>query len=202
MGCSAHCLGFFGRVILLPEVGLKSNKTNSLFVMNTLRETFLEELADIYDAEKQLVKALPKMAKAAENDQLREGFEEHLEQTEEHVQRLEQVFEHFGEKAKAKKCQAMAGLLEEGQELIKEKAGDAALICAAQKVEHYEIAAYGSLKSWAEFLEENDSVELLEETLDEEKSTDDKLTELAESVINEAENQDQNQEEPRRRKAA
>jgi ferritin-like metal-binding protein YciE len=202
MGCSAHCLGFFGRVILLPEVGLKSNKTNSLFVMNTLRETFLEELADIYDAEKQLVKALPKMAKAAENDQLREGFEEHLEQTEEHVQRLEQVFEHFGEKAKAKKCQAMAGLLEEGQELIKEKAGDAALICAAQKVEHYEIAAYGSLKSWAEFLEENDSVELLEETLDEEKSTDDKLTELAESVINEAENQEQNQEEPRRRKAA
>jgi ferritin-like metal-binding protein YciE len=202
MGCSAHCLGFFGRVILLPEVGLKSNKTNSLFVMNTLRETFLEELADIYDAEKQLVKALPKMAKAAENDQLREGFEEHLEQTEEHVQRLEQVFEHFGEKAKAKKCQAMAGLLEEGQELIKEKAGDAALICAAQKVEHYEIAAYGSLKSWAEFLEENDSVVLLEETLDEEKSTDDKLTELAESVINEAENQDQNQEEPRRRKAA
>jgi ferritin-like metal-binding protein YciE len=170
--------------------------------MNTLRETFLEELADIYDAEKQLVKALPKMAKAAENDQLREGFEEHLEQTEEHVQRLEQVFEHFGEKAKAKKCQAMAGLLEEGQELIKEKAGDAALICAAQKVEHYEIAAYGSLKSWAEFLEENDSVELLEETLDEEKSTDDKLTELAESVINEAENQEQNQEEPRRRKAA
>jgi ferritin-like metal-binding protein YciE len=202
MGCSAHCLGFFGRVILLPEVGLKSNKTNSLFVMNTLRETFLEELADIYDAEKQLVKALPKMAKAAENDQLREGFEEHLEQTEEHVQRLEQVFEHFGEKAKAKKCQAMAGLLEEGQELIKEKAGDAALICAAQKVEHYEIAAYGSLKSWAEFLEENDSVVLLEETLDEEKSTDDKLTELAESVINEAENQEQNQEEPRRRKAA
>jgi ferritin-like metal-binding protein YciE len=202
MGCSAHCLGFFGRVILLPEVGLKSNKTNSLFVMNTLRETFLEELADIYDAEKQLVKALPKMAKAAENDQLREGFEEHLEQTEEHVQRLEQVFEHFGEKAKAKKCQAMAGLLEEGQELIKEKAGDAALICAAQKVEHYEIAAYGSLKSWAEFLEENDSVELLEETLDEEKSTDDKLTELAESVITEAENQEENQEEPRRRKAA
>lgn len=203
MGCSAHCLEFFGRVILLPEVGLKSNKTNSHYsFMNTLRETFLEELADIYDAEKQLVKALPKMAKAAENDQLREGFEEHLEQTQEHVQRLEQVFEHFGEKAKAKKCQAMAGLLEEGQELIKEKAGDAALICAAQKVEHYEIATYGSLKSWAEFLEEHDSVELLEETLDEEKSTDDKLTELAESVINEAENQEQNQEEPRRRKAA
>jgi ferritin-like metal-binding protein YciE len=170
--------------------------------MNSLRETFLEELADLYDAEKQLVKALPKMAKAAENEQLREGFEEHLEQTEQHVERLEQVFEHFGEKAKAKKCRAMAGLLEEGQELIKEKAGDAALICAAQKVEHYEIAAYGSLKSWAEFMEENDAAELLEETLDEEKTTDDKLTEIAESVVNEQQNAEPDQEEPRRRKAA
>jgi len=167
--------------------------------MNTLRETFIRELGDIYDAEKQLVKALPKMAKAAENDQLREGIEKHLEQTEEHVQRLERVFEQFGEKAKAKKCKAMMGLLEEGQELIKEKAGDAALIAAAQKVEHYEIASYGSLKSWAELLEENDAVELLEETLEEEKNTDDKLTEMAESVVNVQENEeDQNQ----RRKAA
>src|SRR5215467_375850 len=110
--------------------------------MSTLRETFLMDLADIYDAEKQLVKALPKMAKAAQNEDLREGFEEHLEQTEEHVQRAEQVFEHLGQKAKARKCKAMAGLLEEGQERIREKAGDAALIAAAQKVEHYEIAAY------------------------------------------------------------
>ena len=172
--------------------------------MNTLRETFLRELADIYDAEKQLIKALPKMAKAAQNDQLREGFEEHLEQTQEHVQRIEQVFEHFGEKAKGRKCQAMAGLLEEGQELIKDKAGDAALICAAQKVEHYEIATYGSLKSWAEFLDESDALDLLEETLEEEKSTDDKLTEIAETVVNESESdQDEGeQEQPSKRKAA
>ncbi|HTL56488.1 MAG TPA: DUF892 family protein [Candidatus Limnocylindrales bacterium] len=170
--------------------------------MNTLRETFLEELADIYDAEKQLIKALPKMVKAAENDQLREGFEEHLQQTEEHVRRVEQVFERFGEKAKAKRCKAMVGLLEEGQELIREKAGDAALICAAQKVEHYEIAAYGSLKSWAEFLDENEAAELLDETLEEEKETDQKLTEVAEDVVNEAGNQEEGQEENQKRKAA
>ena len=169
--------------------------------MNTLRETFLEELADIYDAEKQLIKALPKMAKAAQNDQLREGFEEHLQQTEEHARRVEQVFERFGEKAKAKRCKAMLGLLEEGQELIKEKAGDAALICAAQKVEHYEIAAYGSLKSWAEFLDENEAAELLEETLEEEKETDQKLTEVAEEVVNEEESQE-GEEEQQKRKAA
>lgn len=166
--------------------------------MNTLRETFLQELADIYDAEKQLVKALPKMAKAAQNDQLREGIEEHLEQTEEHIQRLEQVFEQFGEKAKARKCHGIAGLLEEGQERIREKAGDAALISAAQKVEHYEIAAYGSLKSWAELLKENDAADLLDETLEEEKNTDEKLTEMAESVVN----QEESEEEPPRRKAA
>ena len=125
--------------------------------MNTLRKTFLSELADLYDAEKQLISALPKMAKAAQHQQLREGFEEHLEQTEEHVERLEQVFEEMGETARGKKCKAMKGLIEEGEELIKEKAGDAALICAAQKVEHYEIASYGSLKSWARLLEEEEA---------------------------------------------
>ena len=178
--------------------------------MSTLRETFLEELADIYDAEKQLVKALPKMAKAAQNEQLKQGFEEHLQQTQEHVQRVEQVFEHFGQKAKAKKCKAMMGLLEEGQDLIKEDAGDAALIAAAQKVEHYEIATYGSLKSWAEFLGEDDAAQLLEETLEEEKTTDDKLTEVAESVVNQQESEGEGggqgeegeEEEPRRRRAA
>jgi len=120
--------------------------------MSILRETFLHELGDIYDAEKQLLKALPKMAKAARSDELREGFEEHLRQTQEHVQRVEQVFRSFGEKTKARKCKAMAGLVQEGQDLIKEKAGDAALIGAAQKVEHYEIASYGSLRAWAESL--------------------------------------------------
>ena len=169
--------------------------------MNSLRETFLEELADLYDAEKQLVKALPKMAKAAEHDDLRSGFEEHLEQTEEHVNRLEQVFEKMGSKAKSKRCKGMMGLIEEGQERIKEKAGDAALICAAQKVEHYEIAAYGSLKSWAKLLEEEDVADLLEETLDEEKETDHKLTDAAESLINVEESEGED-EERRRRKAA
>ena len=171
--------------------------------MNILRETFLEELADLYDAEKQLVKALPKMAKAAQNQQLKEGFEEHLGETEEHVNRLEQVFQNIGERAKGKKCKAMKGLVEEGEELIKEKAGDAALICAAQKVEHYEIAAYGSLKTWARMLEENEAADLLEETLEEEKATDEKLTELAESTVNEGENEEESerQEQPKRRAA-
>jgi ferritin-like metal-binding protein YciE len=186
------------------------NQTKQNHFMSTLRETFLEELADIYDAEKQLVKALPKMAKAAENEQLKEGFEEHLEQTEEHVRRVEQVFEHMGQKAKAKKCRAMVGLLEEGRELIKENAGDAALIAAAQKVEHYEIATYGSLKSWAEFLQESDVLDLLDETLEEEKTTDEKLTEIAESVVNEMESEgegeeqgeESQEEQPRKRKAA
>jgi len=168
--------------------------------MSTLRETFLEELADLYDAEKQLLKALPKMAKAAKHQELRDGFEEHLEQTEEHVQRVEQVFESMGQKAKAKKCKGMLGLLQEGEELIREKAGDAALISAAQKVEHYEIAAYGSLKSWAKLLGEQDAAELLEETLDEEKETDERLTEAAENIINVDESEEG--EDQSKRKAA
>jgi ferritin-like metal-binding protein YciE len=172
--------------------------------MNSLRETFLEELADLYDAEKQLVKALPKMAKAAVHDELREGFEEHLEQTEEHVSRLEEVFEKMGAKAKSKRCYGMLGLIEEGQERIKEKAGDAALICQAQKMEHYEIAAYGSLKSWAKLMQEDDVAELLDETLEEEKESDSKLTEAAETLINvEQDHMDEEEEkESRRRKAA
>jgi ferritin-like metal-binding protein YciE len=152
--------------------------------MSTLRETFVDELADIYDAEKQLLKALPKMAKAAEHEDLREGFKMHLRETEGHVQRLEEVFEAFDEKAKGKKCKGMQGLIEEGEELIKKEEGDAALICSAQKVEHYEIAAYGSLISWAQLLGENQAARLLEETLNEEKATDVKLTEMAESAVN------------------
>ena len=124
------------------------------------------------------------MAKAAEHDELRTAFESHLQEIEEHVNRLEQVFGCFGEKPRARKCKGMQGLIEEGQERIKEKEGDAALICAAQKVEHYEIAAYGSLYSWAKLLDQADVAELLEETLQEEKDTDDKLTETAEGTIN------------------
>src|SRR5882762_5238369 len=157
--------------------------------MSALRETFLEELADLYNAEKQLLKALPKMAKAAEHGQLQEAFEEHLEQTREHVTRLEQVFKIFGKAAKGKTCKAMEGLIEEGEDLIEKEEGDAALICAAQKVEHYEIASYGSLEAWARLLQQDDAANLLEETLEEEKAANEKLTETAESAINVEENE-------------
>ena len=165
--------------------------------MSTLRETFLEELADIYDAEKQILKALPKMAQAAQHEDLRHAFEEHLEQTESQVERLEQVFEVVGEEAKSKGCKAMEGILKEGDEVVKEQQGDAALICAAQKVEHYEIASYGSLQSWARLLGEDEAADLLEETLDEERDTDERLTEVAETAINveEAEEEGQDEEE-------
>src|SRR5215212_8885467 len=161
--------------------------------MSTLRDTFLEELADLYDAEKQIIKALPKMAKAAEHEELKRAFEMHLEETEEHVERLERVFEVFGEQARGKKCKGMKGLLEEGEELIKEDEGDAALICAAQKVEHYEIATYGTLRVWANLLEEEEAANLLEQTLEEEKATDVKLTEASES-INVEENEEEEEE--------
>ncbi len=166
--------------------------------MPNLRETFIDELKDLYDAEKQLTKGLPKMAKAAKHEELKAAFEEHLSQTETHIERLEKVFEIFGETARGKKCKAMQGLLEEGKELIEEEAGDAALICGAQKVEHYEIASYGSLVAWAELLEEDEAVELLEETLNEEKETDEKLTEIAETAINveEAEEEEDEEETP------
>jgi ferritin-like metal-binding protein YciE len=163
--------------------------------MSMLRETFLEELADIYDAEKQLLKALPKMAQAAQHEDLRRAFEEHLEQTEGQVERLEQVFEVIGEEPKGKGCKAMEGMVREGDELIKERKGDAALICAAQKVEHYEIASYGSLQSWARLLGEEEAADLLEETLDEERDTDERLTEVAESAINVEENEEEAEDE-------
>ena len=163
--------------------------------MSTLRQTFLDELADAYDAEKQLIKALPKMAKAAQHEDLKQGFEEHLEQTQQHVERIEQVFEIFGQPAKGKKCKAMQGLIEEGKELIDEDEGDAALICAAQKVEHYEIAAYGCMTVWAKLLGEEEAADLLGETLGEEKETDEKLSELAETCINVEESQEGEEEE-------
>jgi ferritin-like metal-binding protein YciE len=156
--------------------------------ISTLNELFVEELRDLYDAEKQLTKALPKMAKAASSDKLRAAFEEHLQQTEGHVERLEQIFEALGEKATGKKCAAMAGLVKEGDEIASETeppVRDAGLIAAAQKVEHYEIAGYGAARTHAELLGQEDAVELLEETLEEEKETDAKLTELAESTANE-----------------
>jgi ferritin-like metal-binding protein YciE len=165
------------------------------WIMSKLRETFLKELMDVYDAEKQLTKALPKVAKAAEHEELKTAIEEHLEETEEHVERVERVFEIIGENAKSKKCKAMMGLLEEGQDIIKEKDGDAALIGACQKVEHYEIASYGCLVTWARILGEDEAADVLEETLDEEKNADDKLNSIAESIVNEEESQGEGEEE-------
>lgn len=162
--------------------------------MSELRDTFLDELADLYDAEQQITKGLPKMEEAAESDELKEAFRSHLDETEEQVKRLDQVFELFQKEAKGKKCKAMKGLLEEADELIKENAGDAALICAAQKVEHYEIASYGSLLSWARLLGEEEAADLLEETLDEERATDERLTEIAESTINVEEAEEEEEE--------
>jgi len=156
--------------------------------VESLHDVFEDELKDILSAEKQLLKALPKMAKAASNEELAAGFEEHLEQTKGHVERLEKIFETLGKTPRAKKCKAMEGLIEEGSELMEEDAVpevmDALLIAAAQKVEHYEIATYGTLVAWARQLDMNDAADLLQQTLDEEKETDVKLTELAEAGVN------------------
>jgi len=155
---------------------------------NNLQDVFLEQLRDMYDAEQRLVKALPKMAKAASDAQLRAGFEQHLEQTKNHVSRLEQVFQQMGEKAKTETCPAMKGLVEEGEEMISaggpDEVRDAALIAAAQKVEHYEIASYGTLCTWAQRLGKHAAFDLLHQTLEEEKATDEKLTQIAESKVN------------------
>jgi ferritin-like metal-binding protein YciE len=152
----------------------------------SLRELYVNELKDLYSAETQLVKALPKMAKGSTNAELRQGFEEHLRQTSEHVSRLEQIFEMLGEKPGGKKCVGMEGIVKEGAETLSEDYEDAlmdaAIIGAAQRVEHYEIAAYGTVKAFAEQLGENEHVSLLEQTLEEEKKTDEKLTQLAEQI--------------------
>jgi len=157
--------------------------------VTTLRELLVDQLRDIYDAEQRITKALPKLAKAAQAEELRSAFEEHLEQTEEHVNRLDQVFETIGETAKRKTCKAIVGLIEEGDELAKEAEGaavDAALIAAAQKVEHYEMASYGCLRTWAELLGEEEAASILQVTLDEEGETDKKLNDIAQSLNVEA----------------
>jgi ferritin-like metal-binding protein YciE len=156
--------------------------------MATMDDLFLDEISDLYDAEKQLTKALPKMAKAAMSGQLRQAFEEHLGQTEGHVERLEQIFESLAQKSSGKKCAAMAGLIKEGDELASDTEGtavrDAGLIAAAQKVEHYEISGYGTARTHAEILGHTAAVRLLEETLEEEKQADEKLGGLAQMGIN------------------
>jgi|SRR5947209_4312017 len=167
--------------------------------MESLKELLSEELKDLYSAEKQLLKALPKMAKNANSGELRSALEEHLEVTRGQVDRLEQVFESLGKPAKAKTCKAMQGLIEEANEIMEEDAegalADAGIIAAAQKVEHYEMASYGTVRTWARICGENEAAELLQETLDEEGEADKKLTELAESIVNpQAESQSDGQE--------
>ena len=156
--------------------------------ITTLDELLHEELKDIYSAETQLIQALPKMAQGAASKDLRAAFEKHLEQTKGHVQRLEEVFEELGEKTKGKTCQAMKGLIEEGSEVLKadgeDSVIDAGIIVAAQKVEHYEIAGYGSVRTFAQLLGQDKSAELLQQTLDEESEANELLNKLAEDIVN------------------
>ncbi|HTC34371.1 MAG TPA: ferritin-like domain-containing protein [Bryobacteraceae bacterium] len=169
--------------------------------MELLQELLTEELKDLLHAENQLVKALPKMAKAAKDADLKTAFEDHLEQTKEHVERLKQAFEILGEKPKAKPCKGMAGLVEEGAEVItegkemEEAPADLALIGAAQRVEHYEIAAYGTARAIAEQMDRQDVVRLLSQTLAEEEKADQLLTKLAEPLLEEASHSGEQEEE-------
>jgi ferritin-like metal-binding protein YciE len=163
-----------------------------------LKELYIDELKDLYSAENQLVKALPKMAKAATSQELSAGFTEHLEQTKGHVERLETIFKQLGESPKGKKCKGMEGLIEEGSEAVEEYEGgllDAALIGAAQRVEHYEMAGYGTVIAFAKELGESAHVDLLNETLEEERATDEKLTDLSSDINAQANNADSGEEE-------
>lgn len=154
----------------------------------TLHELYVEELKDLYSAEQQILKALPKMAKAASHEDLAQAFNDHLEETKIQVERLEKIFKKLDVSPKGKTCKAMKGLLEEGKDVMAEDAEpavlDAALIAAAQRVEHYEMAGYGCVRTYAKLLGYDDACDLLQETLDEEGTADKKLTELAESAIN------------------
>ncbi len=156
----------------------------------TLDDLFYETLKDIYYAERQILKALPKMARAAQDEKLKTAFTEHKEETEGQIERLKQVFELIGKRARGKTCDAIEGIISEGEEIMEEFKGtpalDAGLLAAAQAVEHYEISRYGTLCSWAKQLGLNDAVKLLDETLAEESNTDEKLTKLAETAVNSA----------------
>ena len=173
--------------------------------VDSLEELFQDELKDIYDAEKQLTKALPKLAKKATAEELRRALQDHLRETEQHVKRLEEVFEQLGMPARGKKCIGMQNLLKEGDEMIAEAeedaTRDAVMIASAQKVEHYEIASYGTVRTWANVLGKRDIAGILEDTLEEEKDADQKLTSIAESFVNAAsaqEGDDEEEEAPKR----
>jgi ferritin-like metal-binding protein YciE len=155
---------------------------------DSLRTLLIEQVQDLYDAEQRITKALPKMEKAATSTELKAAFRKHLTETEGHVKRLEKVFSELGQSAKGKTCKAMEGIIAEGEETIKEvsdpEVRDAALIAAAQRVEHYEMAGYGTVRAYARLLKQDQSVKLFEQTLAEEKATDESLTQLAESMVN------------------
>lgn len=154
----------------------------------TLNDLFVETLKDIYYAEKQILRALPKMAKSAQSQELRQAFERHREETEAQIERLEQVFEMAGKPARGKTCEAIMGIIEEGKEVMEDFSGsdalDAGILASAQAIEHYEISRYGTLRTWAQQLGMNDAVKLLEQTLAEEKKTDELLNQLAEADVN------------------
>jgi ferritin-like metal-binding protein YciE len=167
---------------------------------NELKQLLTEQLKDLYSAEKQLVKALPKMAKAATTDELSSGFEEHLEQTKGHVDRLETIFEEMDESPKGPTCKGMEGLIEEGSEVIEDdeledESKDLALTAAAQRVEHYEIAAYGCVRTYAEQLGMDNAASLLEQTLEEEKETNQKLNQVSETLLKNVQDEGEGEEE-------
>jgi len=178
----------------------------------TLHDAFLEELKDAYDAEKQLTKALPKLAKASTSPELRQAFEDHLEETNGHVEKLEQVFQGLDEKPKGQRCDGIAGIIDEGKKVMDEDFDDATmdacLIAAGQRAEHYEIAAYGTLVAWAKTMGHHDAADLLQEILDEEKAADEKLNVIAESGVNDeaasgmSEQDEEEHATPTRRSAA
>jgi ferritin-like metal-binding protein YciE len=185
------CAGFNSkpRGVLRDFPALQKTLTKeNIMSMDSLKDLYVDELKDLYNAENQLLKALPKMAKKASAPELKRAFQDHLTQTEGHVNRLEKIFKGLGEKPTGKTCKAMKGLIEEGKEIIEEDGDDsvldAALIGAAQRVEHYEIAGYGVVRTFASLLGENSAMDLLQRTLNEEAETDKKLTGLAESIIN------------------
>ena len=166
---------------------------------NSLHELYLEELKDLYDAENQIIKALPKMVEAASSEELQGALTEHLEVTRGQAKRLEQIFQNMGEKLKAEKCKGMEGLIKEGSDILSEDMDedvkDAAIISAAQRIEHYEMAGYGTVRTWANLLGETEAEELLQETLDEEKEADEKLNELAEEINVQADSGEGEEEE-------
>lgn len=198
----AHVLlNIFGVAAMCPPEtqsrARRALRKESTMAAENLQELFVEELRDVYDAEKQITKALPKMARAVESDELRTAFEEHLDITRMQINRLEEVFKSLGLAARGKTCDGMKGLLEEGQSHMEELDGstlDAALIGAAQRVEHYEIAAYGTLATWADLLGYQDAKDLLGQTLEEEKEADEKLTGIAGQINPEAEVEEESDE--------